>query len=133
MSTYIVKDKRTGLDLTQYVAAIPTEFQGAEFSNTDHILLEDIPLELPAHIWLTKQEFFDKLGRDAVNFILSASKTNVDMEAWVKRLDLVTPNADGTSVDLRDPRTIAGIHAISTIMVSLGVVSETWKDEVLNG
>ena len=80
---------------------------------------------------LTKQEFFDRLGQAAVAAILTMAKTSVDIEAWVKRLDLVTPEADGTSVDLEDPRTIAGVTAIGAILEQNGIVESGWAESVL--
>lgn len=80
---------------------------------------------------LTKQEFFDRLGQAAVAAILTMAKQSVEVEAWVKRLDLVTPDPDGTSVDLTDPRTVTGVHTIEAALVQMGVVSAGWSDEVL--
>ena len=82
---------------------------------------------------LTKQEFLDLLGDAAVTFILSAAKTDIEVEKWVKRLDLTTPDPDGTSIDLDDPRTVAGVTTIGAAMASLGVVSTEWVQGVLNG
>lgn len=81
---------------------------------------------------LTKQEFFDRLGPAAVGNILTMAKQFVEVEAWVKRLDLVTPDPDGTSVDLGDPRTVAGVHAIGAILVQSGVVPAGWVEDVLH-
>lgn len=81
---------------------------------------------------LTKQEFFDRLGQAAVAAILTMAKQSVEVEAWVKRLDLATPDPDGTSVDLGDPRTVAGVHAIGAILVQSGVVPAGWADDVLH-
>lgn len=80
---------------------------------------------------LSKQEFFDRLGPAAVGFLLTAAKSDVAVEAWIKRLDLVTPEPDGTSVDLDDPRTVAGVSALGATMLSLGVVEAGWVDSVL--
>lgn len=82
---------------------------------------------------LTKQEFLDLLGDDAVTFILSAAKSDIEVEKWVKRLDLTTPDPDGTSIDLDDPRTISGVTAIGAAMTALGVAAADWAQGVLNG
>ena len=82
---------------------------------------------------LTKQEFFDLLGNNAVGFLMTAAKSSVEIEAWIKRLDLVTPDPDGTSVDLDDPRTVAGTTQRGQLMLSSGVVPEDWAQGVLNG
>lgn len=82
---------------------------------------------------ITKQEFFDLLGNNAVGFLLTAAKSSVEIEAWIKRLDLVTPDPDGASVDLDDPRTVAGTNQLGALMVANGVVSADWAQGVLNG
>ena len=82
---------------------------------------------------LTKQEFLDLLGDAAVTFILAAAKSDIEVEKWIKRLDLTTPDPDGTSIDLDDHRTVAGVTTIGSAMVSLGVVTAEWAQGVLNG
>ena len=82
---------------------------------------------------VTKQEFLDLLGTPAVAFILTAAKQDVGVEMWVKRLDLTTPDQDGTSVDLDDPRTIGGVNQIGSALVQAGVVAAGWAEGVLNG
>lgn len=52
---------------------------------------------------LTKLEFIGRLG-SAYRDILNASKVSVDIEMFVRSLDWATPDADGTSIDLDDPR-----------------------------
>jgi hypothetical protein len=81
---------------------------------------------------LTKQDFFDRLGPTAVSFLLTAAKTEVSVEAWIKRLDLTTPDPDGTSVDLLDQRTIEGVTQLGAMMTSLGIVDAGWIDSVLS-
>lgn len=39
----------------------------------------------------------------------------------------------GTSVDLDDQRTIAGVTAIGGVLQQMGVVDATWAEGVLNG
>ena len=135
----------------------------ATYKTTGEVVEYDTPLPLPEHLttdWrleevsiaavapdapaapetmyvgrrrLTKQEFLDLLGDAAVTFILSAAKTDIEVEKWVKRLDLTTPDPDGTSIDLDDPRTVAGVATIGAAMASLGVASAEWVQGVLNG
>jgi hypothetical protein len=62
---------------------------------------------------LTKQQFIDRLPDGVFVAILQAAKVSVDLEAWLFRFNAVTPETDGTSVDLTDPRTIAGVHALA--------------------
>lgn len=61
---------------------------------------------------LTKQEFIDKFTPEEMVGILTAAKQSVAVEAWLFRFNSVTPDVDGTSIDLSDERTIAGLFAL---------------------
>lgn len=133
---YVVTETATGTVVYSYQADTPVEWNGMEFSTHTHTeRTEPVEGEVisPTKHRLTKQEFFDKLGGAAVGFLLTAAKSNVEVEAWIKRLDLVTPDPDGTSVDLDDPRTVQGVNDLGALMVSLDVVSAGWASEVLSG
>ena len=133
---YIVTNTESGEEVYRYQADAPIEWNGMELSTHTHTEFVD-PVEgeviAPSKRRLTKQEFFDKLGGSAVGFLLTAAKSNVEVEAWIKRLDLVTSDPDGTSVDLDDPRTVQGVTDLGAMMVSLGVVDTGWASGVLNG
>ena len=138
MSLFVVTEKASGSEVTRYVAIAATESVGYSFADFDHAETQDVPDEAPATRYggrrrLTKQEFLDLLGDTAVTFILSAAKTDIEVEKWIKRLDLTTPDPDGTSIDLDDPRTVAGVTSIGAAMVSLGAVASDWAQGVLNG
>lgn len=60
---------------------------------------------------LTKQQFIDRFKPEEMAALLAAAKMSVAVEAWLFRFNSLTPDADGTSVDLTDPRTIGGLHA----------------------
>lgn len=64
---------------------------------------------------VTKQEFIDRMTPAEMAGILSAAKVSVAIEAWLFRFNNLTPEADGTSIDLRDPRTIAGANNLESI------------------
>lgn len=133
---YIVTETATGNEVYRYQADAPIEWNGMSFAthtHTEHAEVVEGEVIAPTKRRLTKQEFFDKLGGAAVGFLLTAAKTEVAVEAWIKRLDLVTPDPDGTSVDLDDPRTVQGVNDLGAMMVSLGVVSSGWASEVLSG
>lgn len=133
---YIVTNTESGEEVYRYQADSPIEWNGMGFAthtHTEHAEAVDGEVIAPTKRRLTKQEFFDKLGGAAVGFLLTAAKSNVEVEAWIKRLDLVTPDPDGTSVDLDDPRTVQGVNDLGAMMVGLGVVSVDWASGVLNG
>ena len=55
---------------------------------------------------ISKQQFIDRFTPVEMSTILDAAKVNVAVEAWLFRFHSVTPEADGTSIDLDDARTI---------------------------
>ena len=60
---------------------------------------------------LSKLGFVGRLGTDFAS-ILTAAKASVEIEMFVRMLDWATPDADGTSVDLDDPRVIGALQAL---------------------
>ena len=65
----------------------------------------------PAPRRLTKLAFVGRLGNDFAT-ILTAAKSSVEIELFVKMLDWATPDPDGTSVDLDDPRVVDALAKI---------------------
>lgn len=61
---------------------------------------------------ITKQDLIDRMQPEEMAGILTAAKTDVMAEAWLFRFNSVTPDPDGTSIDLDDPRTVAGLTAM---------------------
>ena len=106
------------------------------------VISADTPPELQAPVdtrkyggrrRLTKLEFIELLGDAAYQGVLSMAKVSVQVEAWVKKMELTTPDAEGYSVDLDDPRTSGGIIAISMALEAQGIVNANWSSGVLNG
>jgi hypothetical protein len=60
---------------------------------------------------LSKLEFIGRFSGSYVN-ILNAAKVNTDIEMFVKMLDWATPDADGTSIDLDDPRVVGALQML---------------------
>ena len=77
---------------------------------------------------LTKLEFVSLLGSGFIS-ILADAKNNVEAEAWVKIVDLATPNAEGHSINLDDPRIEAGLQAFE----AQGVVAPGTTERVIHG
>ncbi len=86
----------------------------------------------PAQRMCTKNQFIDRLGDVAYVSILAMARQSVQVEAFVKRLEMATPDADGNSVNLDDPRTQGGVRALEAALIAQGVVVAGWADEVLN-
>lgn len=73
--------------------------------------VEETPVVPAPRRRISKQDFLDRLGND-FDTILAASKASVDVEKWLFRFNAVTPDPDGTSIDLDDPRTIEGVQTL---------------------
>ena len=68
-----------------------------------------------------------RLGNDFAT-ILTAAKTSVEIELFVKMLDWATPDPDGTSVDLDDPRVVFALGQIE----AAGLIATGRAAEILN-
>lgn len=75
---------------------------------------------------LSKLAFVGRLGADFAA-ILTAAKTSVQIEMFVRQLDWATPDADGTSVDLDDARVIYALNALETA----GILAAGRAQEIL--
>ena len=137
MPTYRVIRKADGSEVTRYCAGQVTEQINESFfalADYDHVeFVEDAPVVTAGPRRLTKLEFVAKLGNDAFGFVLAAAKTSVEMEAFLKMVELATPDADGTSIDLDDPRTVYGVTQLGAVLEAQGIVPAGWALGVLNG
>jgi len=71
---------------------------------------------------LTKQQFIDRFTDAEFTGVLTAAKTDVQVEGWLFRFN----NADNP-IDTTDPRTIAGLE----LFVSKGLLTQARADEIL--
>lgn len=137
MPVYIVTRKSDGAEVYRYESAEPVEWDGMALSEHDHTEALSSPSgaePLARTVTrLTKLQFVDRMGDAAYVAVLQMAKANVAVEAFVKRFEMATPELDGTSVDLTDPRTVAGVVAIGAALQAMGVVGDAWASEVLNG
>lgn len=137
MSTYAVTRKADGVEVFRYSNDVPVEWDGMPFAEYDHVLLppeEVVPVVTPVGPRRrTKLQFIDRLGDAAYVAILTMAKTSVLVEAFIRRFEMTTPEADYTSIDLDDPRTVAGVTQIGEALEAAGVVGAGWAERVLNG
>ena len=136
MPDYIVTRKADGKAVYRYQSAEPVAWDGMDFATHSHTEQPAVPTDeatAPVVTRLAKLQFIDRLGDSAYKAILQLARANLDVEAFVKRFEMTTPESDGTSVDLTDPRTIGGLTAIGAALHAMGVVSATWASEVLHG
>lgn len=135
MSIYIVTRKSDGVEAYRYTYDAPldfVDFPEAEYTHAE--APEDVPPFAPkGPRRLTKLQFIDRLGGAAYIAILTMAKTNVLVEAFIRRFEMTTPEADYTSIDLDDPRTVAGVMQIGAALEAAGVVAAGWAEGVLNG
>ena len=134
MPTYRVTRKTDGTLVYQYQAEAPIEWSGMSFAECDHIEEpQELPPEADTRVFggrrrLTKLEFVALLG-PAFTAILAAAKVDVQAEAWVKMVELATPDPDTYSIDLNDPRLEQGLRAFE----ALGVIEAGTTERVLHG
>lgn len=143
MTQYAVIDKATGEEVYRYEADAPIEWNEWEFATHDHVpVVDQAPIvsgtpepRYGGRRMLTRLEFIDLLGDDVYEAALTMQKTSVQMEGWVKRLEMAAPDADGRSVNLEDPRTVAGIQCLGFLCgpTMQNLVGATWSEEVLRG
>jgi len=114
MTIYQVTRIEDGRDVYRYAADAPIEWDGMGFDTHTHTPITDTapaPTQGPRR--LTKLAFIGRIG-DEFAGILIAAKTNVQVELFVRMLDWATPDPDGTSVDLDDPRVVTALTTLES-------------------
>lgn len=129
MSTWQVTNRLTREVVFAYTSDDPVEWPGMEYAENNHVRVVDT-VEVPRRR-LTKLEFIGRMGEPVFIAILAMAQQSVEMAAWVELVRMATPDPDGTSVDLDDPRTLAGLNAIEPVLVAQAVVSEGWAAGVV--
>lgn len=133
MTTWTVTNRATGEVVYAYTADEPVEWPGMEYATCNHMRAPEPVAPPPANRRLTRLQFVGRLGEAAMVAILSMAQQSIEIAAWVKMIDWTTPDQDGTSVDLDDPRTVAGVRSLELALISMGAVAEGWADGVLSG
>lgn len=130
MQTYLVSRKADGQEIYRYSSEAPIEWSGMEFSLCNHTA--ETPAEpvqiISTNRRRTKLGFIGLIGEKFAD-ILSAAKVNVEVEMFVRMLDWATPDPDGTSVDLDDPRVISALNRLEAV----GILNVGQAQEILNG
>ncbi len=129
MSTWQVTNRLTGKVVDAYGADAPDHADVYPFDTYNHNRVVEV-VSPPARR-VTKLEFVARIGEAVYIAILGLAAESIDIAAWVKLLDLATPDPDGTSIDLDDPRTVAGLNAIEPVLVAQGIVSAGWAAGVV--
>ena len=129
MGTWQVTNRLTDVVVDAYGADTPDHADVYPFDTYNHNRVVEV-VSPPARR-VTKLEFVARIGEAVYIAILGLAAESTDMAAWVKLLDWATPEPDGTSVDLDDPRTIAGLQALEPTLIALGKVTEGWAAGVV--
>lgn len=115
MKTFIVTLRATGGVVHRYEAEAAVEWSGMEFATHEHAELSEQPAESPAQTGprrLTKLQFIGRLEPAEFTGLLDMARVNTEVEKFLKLIDWTTPDPDGTSIDLDDPRTVAGVRGL---------------------
>ncbi len=100
-------------EVFQYEADTPQEIHRGEGWRLDQVFVSEAspddpppdPRKYGGRRRLSKLEFIDLLTDTEYVTILAAAKESVQIEAWIRKMELATPEDDGTSINLDDPRT----------------------------
>lgn len=129
MSTWQVTHRTTGEVVYAYTSDEPVEWPGMEYAAHNHNKVVEV-VEVPKRR-LTKLEFIGRMGEQVFIAILGMAQQSVEMAAWVELVRMATPEPDGTSIDLDDPRTLAGLNVLEPVLIAQGVVSAGWAAGVV--
>ena len=129
MSTWQVTERATGKVVYAYTSDEPVEWPGMEYATHNHNKVIEV-VEAPKRR-LTKLELIGRMGEAVFVSIIGMAQQSVEIAAWVEMVRMTTPEPDGTSIDLYDPRTVAGLNAIEPVLVAQGIVSAGWAAGVV--
>ena len=129
MSTWQVTNRLTGEVVYAYGSDEPVEWPGMEYATHNHNKVIEV-VEVPKRR-LTKLEFIGRMGEAVFVAILGMAQQSVQMAAWVELVRMATPDPDGTSIYLDDPRTLAGLNELEPVLIAQGVVTEGWAAGVV--
>ena len=129
MSTWQVTERATGKVVYAYTSDEPVEWPGMEYATHNHNKVIEVVVAPKRR--LTKLELIGRMGEAVFIAILGMAQQSVEMAAWVELVRMATPEPDGTSIDLDDPRTLAGLNALEPVLIAQGVVSAGWASGVV--
>ena len=129
MSTWQVTERATGKVVYAYTSDEPVEWPGMEYATHNHNKVIEV-VEAPKRR-LTKLELIGRMGEAVFVAIIGMAQQSVEMAAWVELARMATPEPDGTSIDLDDPRTVAGLNALEPVLIAQGIVSAGWAAGVV--
>ena len=90
-----------------------------------------VTVSLEAGLFIATALLIGRMGEAVFVAIIGMVQQSVEIAAWVEMVRMTTPDPDGTSIDLDDPRTVAGLNAIEPVLVAQGIVSAGWAAGVV--
>ena len=77
---------------------------------------------------VTKLDYMNRFTDEELGLIYTVAKTNVAIEIWLAKFNATTPEADGTAIDMLDPRTVYGLQS----MEAAGLLAPGRAMEIIN-
>jgi hypothetical protein len=106
---YLFDSVPTGIASDVVDANPPTPSWHVEPVELVEVVEEPVYVAPPRRV--SKLMFVGLLGKD-FHTILTVAKSSVDVEMFVRMLDWATPEADGTAIDLDDPRVVYALNSL---------------------
>ena len=128
MPNYVVQDRATGEVVYAYTADLPSHENIYPYDTYNHIPKPEVVAPVVRRV--SKLEFVARLGDDEFTALLGLARESVDVEKFVKMIDWATPEADGTSIDLDDPR-VQAVSGLEPVLIALGKTQPGWAARVL--
>ena len=100
------KINSTGQIIVADLAFVEAHYPG------DFTEIVEPPAPVPSVRRLSKLEYMNRFTDTELAGIYAAAKTVVAVEVWLAKFNATTPEPDGTSIDLDDPRTIEGLQGM---------------------
>ena len=139
MSNWQVSERATGTVVYAYTADEAVDWPDYPFATHNHNLVVSVEQPDPSRR-VTKLQFRNLLSAAEKRAIEFASLDNpsasqedrlkaADLRVFLADVEAATPEPDGTSIDLDDPRTVAGVNALE----SYGLIATGRATEILSG
>ena len=128
MPNYAVQNRAAGQVVDSYTADLPSHEDTYPYDTYNHIPQPEVIAPVVRRV--SKLEFVARLGDDEFTALLGLARESVDVEKFVKMIDWATPEADGTSIDLDDPR-VQAVSGLEPVLIALGKTQPGWAARVL--
>lgn len=94
----------------------------------DYELMPEAAPVVPRITRLTKLDYMNRFTDAELEQLYTLESSVPAVKVWLAKFNATTPDPDGTSIDLTDPRTIAGVQALETA----GIIQAGRANEILS-